>query len=495
MSNLGLSVSRVVNVQIVMSPKAAKTRNFGSLLILGDSDVIDTRERLREYNTLDSLAADFGTSAPEYKAAALYFGQSPQPVVCYAGKWARTATAGVLRGAVLSEAQQAIGNFAAITNGGLKITIDGAPQDVSGIDLSGETNLNGVAAELQSALTGCTVTWDSNAARFTVKSATTGASSTVGFASAPNAGSDISQLLGLQSDDGGYAVEGAAAEALIDAVQVLAGMSNDWYGLQVASSVAATDDALIEVAAFIEAAGVSRIFGITNQNPATLDKVQTTDISARLKALGYKRTFTQYCSNNAHAVASIFGRAFTVNFQGSNTTITLKFKQQPGIAPELLTESQASALSGKNANVFVKYNNDTAILQEGVMSNGYFFDEVHGTDWLQNDVQTDIYNLLYTSTTKIPQTDAGINRIVSRISARLDQAVRNGLVAPGVWNADGFGSLLPGDTLSTGYYVFAPPVAEQSQADREARKAPVIQAAIKLAGAVHFVDCIINVNR
>jgi len=38
-------------------------------------------------------------------------------------------------------------------------------------------------------------------------------------------------------------------------------------------------------------------------------------------------------------------------------------------------------------------------------------------------------------------------------------------------------------------------VASQSQADREARKAPVIQCAIKLAGAVHFVDCIINVNR
>ena len=35
----------------------------------------------------------------------------------------------------------------------------------------------------------------------------------------------------------------------------------------------------------------------------------------------------------------------------------------------------------------------------------------------------------------------------------------------------------------------------QSQADREGRKAPVIQVAIKLAGAVHFVDVIVNVNR
>jgi len=43
--------------------------------------------------------------------------------------------------------------------------------------------------------------------------------------------------------------------------------------------------------------------------------------------------------------------------------------------------------------------------------------------------------------------------------------------------------------------VYAAPVESQSQADREARKAPVIQIAVKLAGAVHFVDVIVNVNR
>lgn len=68
-------------------------------------------------------------------------------------------------------------------------------------------------------------------------------------------------------------------------------------------------------------------------------------------------------------------------------------------------------------------------------------------------------------------------------------------MAPGVWNADGFGNLNRGDTLSSGYYLYAPPVATQSQADREARKAPVIQGAFKLAGAIHSVDVIANFNR
>jgi hypothetical protein len=77
----------------------------------------------------------------------------------------------------------------------------------------------------------------------------------------------------------------------------------------------------------------------------------------------------------------------------------------------------------------------------------------------------------------------------------MDQSVTNGLVAAGVWNGGPIGQLDSGDTLTKGYYVYAQPISEQAQADREARKAPVIQVACKLAGAVHFADVQINVVR
>ena len=48
--------------------------------------------------------------------------------------------------------------------------------------------------------------------------------------------------------------------------------------------------------------------------------------------------------------------------------------------------------------------------------------------------------------------------------------------------------------LTKGYYVYAQSVNTQMQADREARKAPVIQCAIKLAGAIHSTEILINVN-
>ena len=62
-----LSVDRVVRVGINLQPMAAARRNFGTLLIIGASGVIDMEERLRAYTGIDGVAADFGMDAPEYK--------------------------------------------------------------------------------------------------------------------------------------------------------------------------------------------------------------------------------------------------------------------------------------------------------------------------------------------------------------------------------------------------------------------------------------------
>ncbi|WP_407733285.1 DUF3383 domain-containing protein [Pseudomonas citronellolis] len=489
-----LAVSDVVNVQVVMSPKAAATRDFGALLILGSSSVIDTNERIRKYSTLDAVAADFGTSAPEYLAANLFFSQSPQPSILYIGRWAEVPTSARLNGGALSVAQQAMSNFTSITTGSMKITVDGTLKTLSALNFSGAANLNAVASIITTALAGATCVWNANYSRFEITSPTTGATSTLTYASSTGSGTDVSALLGLVTGVASAPVGGIVAESLLTCVTNLGAMSADWYGLLVADT-SPTDTDLLGVASFIEGASPSRIFGITTQAATALDPVSTTDLPYKLKAANYKRTFCQYSSSSPYAAASIFGRAFTVDFSGNNTTITLKFKTEPGVTAESLNETQAAALKAKNCNVFVNYNNATAIIQEGVMANGYFFDEVHGLDWLQNEIQTAVYNLLYTSTTKIPQTDQGINRIVTTVNDRMEQAVVNGLCAPGQWNGPAFGALQTGQYLAAGYYTYAPPVSSQSQADREARKSPTIQVAAKLAGAVHFANVIVNVNR
>lgn len=495
-----LSVSDVVNVEIVMSPIAAGVRNFGAMLILGASEVIDTTERLRKYSGLDGVAEDFGLAAPEYKAAALFFGQTPQPSMLYIGRWAKSATSGALHGATLSKDAQDMKNFTAVTDGAMNISIDGQVKKLTAVDLSGATNLNGVASKITEALgTSATAKWDASFSRFDVTSASTGETSVVLFAEAPSAaskatGTDISSLLGLKRGQGGTQMAGASPEKLAEAVAVLA-QKNSWYGLSVADPEITEKDHLA-VAEFIEGASPSRVYGITTQDPAVIDPTQDTDIASKMKLLAYNRTCIQFSSSSPYAVCSMIGRAFTVDFTANRSTITLKFKQEPGVAPENLNPTQAAALRAKNCNVFVEYNNDTSIIQEGVMCSGLFFDERHGLDWLQNAAQTAVWNALYGSPTKISQTDEGVNLLVSALDHdAMTPAINNGLLAPGVWNGPAIGSIKPGQTLTAGYYLYAPPIATQSVADRAKRKAPTIQVAAKLAGAIHFADVIINVNR
>lgn len=487
-----LSVDRVVKVQINLQPLASARRNFGVLLVVGTSPAVDQSERIRFYTGIDGIATDFGVESAEYAAAALYFAQSPRPSILAVGRWVDADAPAMLKGGLVDDADLDASAWTPIVDGSLGLVIDGTGVTLSDLDFSGATNMNGVAAIVSAALAadGASCEWTGQS--FVITTTATGADASVGYASATGTGTDLSGRMALTQLMALPLVPGMDAETALECAAALADRSGEWYGLTFAEPL--TDDEHVAVSAFVEASAKSRVYLTTVTDSRVLSPTVTDDLPSRLKALARLRTITQY-SRNPRAVCSAAGRAFTVNFNANRSTITLKFKQEPGVVPEGLTETQAQTLAAKRINVFTSYDNDTAILQEGVMANGAFFDEVHGLDWLQNAIQTECYNLLYQSKTKIPQTDAGVNQIVTTISMVLGEAVNNGLVAPGVWNADGFGQLARGDYLPTGWYIYAMPIDAQPQSEREQRKAPPIQVAVKLAGAVHFVDVQVDVNR
>jgi hypothetical protein len=598
-----LSVSRLVKVTVNLTPQAAAGRNFGILMLAGDTNVINGLERFRTYSSIEAVGLDFGTTDPEFLAAELYFGQTPQPSTLMIGRWLRTATAAQNEGGILSPSQQAVTNFNAISNGGLIIVVDGVTKTLTGLNFNGVSNLNAVATIISAALTGAVCTW--NGSQFVITSNTTGIGtnaigsvtlssnpanndtltvngtlitfvtgtptgsqvkigasanatagnlqtflqssvdtnidqatyslatnvinvtfnnvgtggnaftlakvstaialsgatlsggtvpSSVGYATT-GSGTDISALLKLTASTNIALITGYAAETPVQCAAALASKSTLWYGLAFAASVPPSDAQNLAVAPFIEALSVKRIFGVTSQDANTLSPLVTNDLASLLKAGGYERTFIQYSSSSPYAIASLFGRMFTVDFNGNNTTITLMYKQEPGIAGEDLNDTQADTLIAKRCNFFTDYDNDTKIIQNGVMSGPAYINEIQDLDWFQNALQTACYNVLYTSATKIPQTDAGVNQLSNACAAVCEEGVNNGMIAPGVWNASGFGSLSQGQYLKTGYYIFAQPVALQSQSDREARKAPPIQIAVKLAGAIQTVDILVSVNR
>lgn len=496
----GLPVSRLINVSVNLSPQAAQGANLNSLVVLGDSDVINVQDRMRSYGSLNEVAEDFSITDPEYRAASLFFGQVPQPNQLYIGRWASTATSGLLVCGILSSSERDMSEWTAIDNGAFKIQIDDeeAAVNITGLDFSGETNLNGVASVINAALATATVEaeveWDGE--KFIFTSDATGTESIVRplTAGTPGAGIvDISAQLKGTEDTYLQQVNGIEAETPVEAVIILDNLATSWYALTIPDDIV-TDDQVVAVAEYIEGSGNPHVLFQTTTNTATLSGASTNDLAARLEDRGFRRSGVQY-SENPNAAASFMGRALTTNFNGNNTMLTMMYKTEPAVAPESLTSTQANVLQDKKCNVYVNYNNDTAIIQYGTMASGDYFDEIFGLDWLRNAIQTNVYNLLYTSPTKIPQTDAGNRLIANAIEQVCVQGVTNGLIAPGIWNSAGFGQLQQGAFLDKGFYVYAPPIANQLQADREARKSVPFQVAIKLAGAIHTVDIRINVNR
>lgn len=601
-----LDVSRLINVTVSLTQPGAQGRAFDTLLILGDSNVINGLQRELKFTSLSGVAEVFGTTAPEYLAASLYYQQSPQPVNLTVGRWLRTATAGELQGAILTNAQSQLGLFTQVTSGGLQVYVDGVLKSITGMNFSTALNLNGVASVVTAAFSGsATCVWTGS--EFEIISATTGAGiqasgnitltgnpspadtvtvngisiefvassptgnevliggtaqitaanlntflinstspnilegqysisgqvitvdyyqvgvagnsftlakssseitvsgatlsggtnpSSVSYATPPSSGQDVSGLMGLTAALALPLVPGYAAETPLQAVMALDVLDPDWYGLMFAASVMPADSDNLSIAAYIQADQITRLFGVTIQNTSVLSSEVSNDLASEMLALSYSQSFTAYCSTNAYSVASVFGRLLTVVLTGSNTMIDLCYKQMPGIAAEDLTDEEASVLQSKQCNVFAEYDNNTSIFQYGTTaSQGVFIDQTYGDNALQNNIQTNVYNVLYTSPTKVPQTDQGEQQFTNAISQSCQQFVTNGFGAPGQWNSAGFGSLQEGQYLKTGYYIYAPSVASQSESDRAARKSVPFQVAFKLAGSVQTVSISVLVNQ
>jgi hypothetical protein len=493
-----LPISRLVNVDVVLAARAAQAQNLSTLLLLTSSSVIDVVERIRTYSSIDAVIDDFGTAGPEYAAANLWYQQSPQPAQIKFGRWAKTAPRGKLVGGAFPSSVAA---FKAINNGGLTIGADAvAAVEINGLDFSTDANANAIAARVQAAIraanvafAGVSVVYNAAQFRYEVESGTTGAASKITFAGTPQNGTDLSGALKFTDATGAYLADGIAAESAVDAVALFDGQyGQTWYALVIPE--AADADHLL-VAALIESTNNKHVYGVTTQDSGTLTAASTEDVAYLLKQLGYNKTMVQFSSESEYAVCSLLGRALTVNYAGNNTVITLMYKDEPGIVAESMSESRMQALADRNCNVFVGYNNDTAIVEKGQVCSGEFIDTIVGADAFAVTVLNEVYNLLYTSPTKIPQTDAGTHLIVTTIESVCSQFVTNGFLAPGVWDQSGFGKLAQGDYLDKGFYVYAPAVSTQSKADRQARKSVPIQVAAKCAGAVHTVDVQLNISR
>lgn len=486
-----IPVSSVVNVSIAIGATFPARAGFGTLnIVTAETGVVGIAERIRSYQNLDGVTADWPANSEVVAAATAYFSQQPKPTSLKVSTRYPTAQPGQLRGGAVVDNAANLALFTATTDGSFTISIDGDSQNITALNFSADTNLSEVADAIQTALqavgtggyTAATCTHDGT--RFFINSGTTGVTSTVSFLTPvdPATGTDISSLLQMQQGEC-TKTDGIAAETITASLNAIQNVDSDWYGLlftkEVRDLVQINGEDAVEAAADWCEARV-KVFGNTSNDLDVLDSVTTTDIASVLAAKNLRRTMTTYSSfPSQYPSASILGRAFTVNFNQVNSTITLKFKQMPGITVEQLTQSQKAVLDSKLANALIEVGSSD-MFAESFMANGVFFDEVHGVDWLQNAIETNVFGYLLTRTTKVPYTNKGLAAIEQQVISALDEAVRNGLAAPG--------ETIDGEFLPNGYKTVVIPVEDINQSDKEARHYPGLSFTVLGAGAIHSVQ-------
>jgi hypothetical protein len=278
-------------------------------------------------------------------------------------------------------------------------------------------------------------------------------------------------------------------ETAVQAVTACRAANSNWYAAYLCDAVKAD---ILAIAAYIETATPLSVFFYDTQDADVLAGTAG-NVMETLQGDKYKRTIGQY-STSAYAAAAIMGYAMGANTGLANSAYTLAYKSEVGITPEVLTTTQVNTILGYNGNVYTNYGATYDLFVQGTVADGTSFDEVLNLDVLTNDIQTSVMNALIASP-KIPQSDDGVSLLVSAITSPCAAARTRGVLAPGVWKGGPVLGLKTGDTLSTGYLVLADSLANQSQADRDARKSPPIYAAVKMAGAIEHVVIGVIVNR
>lgn len=488
-----LPLSDVVNVSVNVGPVASVRTNFNGGLIIGQSNIISTDDRIKKYSKLADMTADGWTgNEPEYLAAQIYFSQSPQPSHIAIGRWQTPETAV----AAVTACRNADGEwYACIVCGASKVDIQA------------------VSAYIEAASPASVyfyTTHDSD-----VLSGTSG--NIMDILSNNSAHRTLGQYSTDSVDTAGYEV--GAAEAATD---IHSGTANEFKiavdGDETPKAITLTltnctsgDTTAAEMEKQIRAVG-GTVYGsvtveysvnhyvITSPNYGEGSQIRVTagdtnDISVALK-IGAANGATDIDGTTTYkeAAAAIMGYAMGSNTQTANSAYELFGKSEVGITAEQVTNTELTKIKSYNGNVYVNRGTVYNLFENGTMHDGTYFDEVLNLDVLSNALQIAVVNE-FTGQGKIPQTDDGMELLVNVLTAPLENAVNTGFIAPGVWNSAPILTVKTGDVLTSGYKILFDSISGQSQADREARKAPPVYILAKLAGAMHNLQIGLYVNR
>ncbi len=496
------NLNNVVNVSVVPPGRSLSRTNMNIVTIMtSEAGVLSTENRTKAYGDLPSVANDFGSSSSMYEYAKILFAQSKNPTnsggYLVAGYWrayeeAVSATSGKLTGAVLNELS-VVSTLQGIANGNFEVAVDGTVQSIAGLDFQTIGSMGDVVAMLATSIQGASISYKSGS--LVITSDTTGALSSVGtFIDGSVAGAFVGDVLGMADGTGALSIAGeddkllqpeTKEEALIACLKVEA-----FKGVVFIAKPADTE--VIDLAIWAGANDVMfyDVFdSVDNLERAVSNPVWRVKLSGNMNyRMGYR------VDGNRKMAIAVMARMHTVNFNNNNSAITLNLKELTGIIPEAYEQSVINKAGDVGLDLYTSFGDLPKLLVSG--ANGYA-DNVYNFIAIKSFVQIDLFNLLGSTGTKLAQTESSMNKILDTAERTLKVFQNANVIGAGTWNSpDTFGDVevFRRNIETNGFYVYAQPLADQAQSDREQRKSPAISIAFKNAGAIHSIDVTIQYN-
>lgn len=292
------------------------------------------------------------------------------------------------------------------------------------------------------------------------------------------------------------------AETVREAV-VRMGDAIYYYGVLIDTELA--DDDATEfglLCAALQAAG--KMFGYASSDVADLQPGSPLDLRRSSSEYRCRMFYFGDPLLNGAAVqqtqmfaAAYLGRGLSVDFTGVGTAITMHGKALVGISPDqTVGQTQLNLAQTAGIDVYVSIAGVPCVFCSGANT---WFDQVYNNDWFAQALQVAGFNFLMPVSFKVPQTEEGISGLKGAYRAVCEQAKAAGVIAPGAWTgavpAGVPQALFLSNILNVGYFVYSQPVALQSQSARNARSAPLVQIAAKLAGAVQSSNVLVQMQQ
>lgn len=287
-----------------------------------------------EYTAAETVGAHYGLSSDEYKFATVYFngfkGATTRPRSLFITKY---------NGAD-SEARLIGGSVASVTltqlqaiNGTLSVTIDGTVKSGT-VDLSAAGSFSDAAVTIGTAIT-ATCEYNAQIKAFIISSATTGATSTISFAS------DVAAPLLFLSEDKGAIVDN---DTVADTVNTAAARmtSYDSNFATITYIGGSFDDDVLKELATWSTQQQDRYHLVTwGIDPLAIVPNSTVAFGAWAKEFTSGVTPVYGTLDKAAFFCSIDA---SVNYEETNGRTTSAFRSQDGLVPEVTDQATADAL-------------------------------------------------------------------------------------------------------------------------------------------------------